>query len=256
MDTTITGNVEFSKPVLRNRVADRVAERLHSSTPHCLDIGAGTGSLLDAIAERVPDVSTAACDYTTELMRRPGQAVDIADLNHDSLPYADSAFDAVTCTEVVEHLENYRHLVREVYRVSAPGGIAVFTTPNVLNVQSRFRFLFFGFWNLFGPLPVARDESYSTVGHITPVPYFYLAHALAESGFSDIEVDVDKYQRSGMLKLAFSWPFIALFGWLAARREARKWKTIDDSNARFVRAINSLDLLLGRTIIVTARKPQ
>lgn len=31
---------------------------------------------------------------------------------------------------------------------------------------------------------MGRAESYSALGHITPVSYFYLAHALAEAGFA------------------------------------------------------------------------
>ncbi len=100
-------------------------------------------------------------------MQVAGLKVDIANLNEESLPYPAESFDIVTCTEVIEHLENYRRLIREIFRVTKPGGSVIFSTPNILNLQSRLRFLFFGFWNLFGPLPVGRAETYSTVGHIT-----------------------------------------------------------------------------------------
>lgn len=165
--------------------------------------------------ENHPNIETYACDYIDSLMKVTGQKVDIANLNEDNLPYADECFDLVTCTEVIEHLENYRRLVREVFRVTKPGGAAIFTTPNVLNLQSRIRFLFFGFWSLFGPLPIGRAESYSTVGHITPVSYFYLAHALSESGFALSQLEIDKPQRTAMPKLLVLYPFIALFGFFA-----------------------------------------
>jgi SAM-dependent methyltransferase len=199
-----------------------------------------------------PDVRSSACDYTDALMEIPGQTVDIANLNEDALPYPSASFDLVTCTEVVEHLENYRKLVREVFRVTKPGGGAIFTTPNVLNLQSRLRFFYFGFWNLFGPLPVGRSESYSTVGHITPVSYFYLAHALSEAGFRVERLAIDKPQKTAVLKLWLYWPFIAFFGVLARRREALKYKTVDATNVAIVRSLNSLSMLLGRTIVVVA----
>jgi SAM-dependent methyltransferase len=186
------------------------------------------------------------------LMQVENQNVEIANLNEDALPYQASTFDLVTCTEVVEHLENYRKLVREVFRVTKPGGAAIFTTPNVLNLQSRLRFFYFGFWNLFGPLPIGRAETYSTVGHITPVSYFYLAHALEEAGFTVRQVEIDKPQRSAIAKIWLCWPFIALFGFLARRREARRYRTIDQSNIDIVRRMNSLPMLLGRTIVVMA----
>lgn len=252
----MSGEIEYSKPVLRNRVTTLIVDRVaNDANPRCLDIGSGTGSLLSDIATHLPGASTSACDYTDELMQRPGQAVEIADLNHDTLPYADNSFDVVTCTEVVEHLENYRHLIREVFRVTSTGGHVIFSTPNVLNLQSRLRFLTFGFWNLFGPLPVNREESYSTVGHITPVPSFYLSHALAEAGFKGIDIIIDKHQKSSLVLMPFTWPFIKVFGWLARRKEVGKYQTIDESNVDFVEAMNSFDVLTGRTIILVASKP-
>ena len=136
-----------------------------------------------------------------------------------------------------------------------PGGLVILTTPNVLSVNSRIRYLFFGFATLFGPIPASRPESFSTVGHITPVSYFYLAQALAETGFVDVTLDIDKVQRSGSVKLVFLWPLIWLFGSLAKRRERARYHTIDLTNEAFVDQINSTRMLLGRTIVVSARKP-
>ena len=203
----------------------------------------------------LPGVETSACDYTDSLMALQGQKVDVANLNEDRLPYFDNSFDLVTCTEVIEHLENYRRLVRETARVLRPGGAVVFSTPNVLNLQSRLRFLWFGFWNLFGPLPIGRTETFSTGGHITPVSYFYLAHAIAEAGLEVTEFQIDKVQRSAVIKLALLAPFIGFFSWLASNREHRRYKTITPDNREIVDAMNSSKMLLGRTIIVMARKP-
>lgn len=235
--------------VARLNPAPAGGERVH------LDIGSGTGALIELLRASHPHIRSSACDYTESLMAIAGQKVDVVNLNSGSLPYPAQTFDLVTCTEVIEHLENYRKLVREVFQVTKPGGVAIFTTPNVLSLQSRVRNLFFGFANLFGPLPIARHETFSTTGHITPISYFYLAHALAESGFQNIELDIDKTQTSALPKLVFLWPFIALFGALARRREARKYKTVDQSNEAIVIAMNSLDMLLGRTIVVSARRP-
>ena len=220
-----------------------------------MDIGAGAGNLIARIKRALPNIETYACDYIDTLMEEPGQKVDLADLSTDPLPYPADTYDLVTCTEVVEHLENYRRLARETFRVTKPGGVAIFSTPNILNLQSRLRFLFFGFWKLFGPLPIGRTESFSTVGHINPVSFFYLAHALAEAGFSIQPLEIDKIQRSGVPRLVFLWPFIAFFGALARRREAGHYKTINGGNQAIVKSLNSVKMLLGRTIIVVARKP-
>jgi hypothetical protein len=84
--------------------------------------------------------------------------------------YSDAPFDLVTASEVVEHVENYRSLLREVFRTMKSGGIIVITTPNVLNAKSRIRYSLSGFANLFGPLPVCNDKLYPMRGHITAQP--------------------------------------------------------------------------------------
>lgn len=161
----------------------------------------------------------------------------------------------VTATEVVEHLECYRGVLRDIHRVVKPGGLCLLTTPNVLNLNSRLRFLWFGFWNLFGPLPVKNSALYSTGGHINPVSVFHLAHALMDAGFGSVALTVDKYQRSAIPRLVLLHLPLKLFGALAYRGEVRRYETIGAENAPFVRAMNSLPMLLGRTIVVSAVKP-
>jgi ubiquinone/menaquinone biosynthesis C-methylase UbiE len=220
-----------------------------------LDVGAGTGRLIELFRQRFQTESS-ACDYTGQLMKLPGQKVDIANLNHEKLPYPDGAFDIITATEVVEHLEDYRNVLRELYRVLKPGGLCILSTPNILNLNSRLRFLWFGYWNLFGPLPVKNSALYSTGGHINPVSYFYLAHSLLDAGFSNVNFRVDKFQRSALSKLLFWFLPIKIFGALAWRREVSRFKTINADNAPLVEAINSIPMLLGRTIVVAATRPK
>lgn len=219
-----------------------------------LDVGAGTGELIRLMRDRFK-VESAACDYTDQLMKLPGQRVEIANLNTQPLPYSANSFDFVTATEVIEHLEHFRETLREFFRVLEPGGLCVLTTPNILNLNSRLRFLWFGYWNLFGPLPVKHGALYSTGGHINPVSYFYIAHALMDAGFERLEWTVDKPQRSAYAKMVLWYPLIRLFGALAYQREVTKYRTVDEQNAPLVRAMNHTDMLLGRTIVVSAVKP-
>jgi SAM-dependent methyltransferase len=44
-------------------------------------------------------------------------------------PFADAAFDAVVCSEVLEHLEDYHAALAEIARVLKPGGVFVATVP-------------------------------------------------------------------------------------------------------------------------------
>ena len=92
-------------------------------------------------------------------------------------------------------------------------------------------------------------------GHITPVNWFYLAHALVSSGFQKIRATVDKYQRRSIPAFVFLAIPIRLMNLKVHRRDARKYQTLNDDNRWAVRLMNSRDLLLGRTLIVCARKP-
>jgi SAM-dependent methyltransferase len=219
-----------------------------------LDIGSGHGDLIALLRDRFR-LDSSACDYTADLMRLDGQRVDIADLNHDPLPYPDARFDLVTCTEVIEHVENFRRLLRECHRVLKPGGTLVVSTPNILNMKSRLRYLLFGFWNLFGPLPVADREKHSTGGHINPVTSFHLNHALLEAGFADLRLTVDKHQRTSVFLLAVFGLPVVLFGRWLQHRERTKYKTVNTGNWPHVAQMNSYDVLTGRTIVARARKP-
>src|SRR5207237_3537732 len=107
----------------------------------------------------------------------------------------------------------------------------------------------------FGPL--ASDESaiHTTRGHINPVSWFYLSHALLSAGFRDLKVTVDKYQRRSLLAFPFLIVPLLATNWIVYLRDKRTYGTLAERNTRAVRAMNSPDLLLGRTLIVTAVKP-
>jgi SAM-dependent methyltransferase len=245
-------------PQIYAAVAATCRRRLPAASPGVtrshLDIGAGQGELIRRL-DAALGLRSAACDFHVERFDAPGVPIAQVDLEREPLPHRDGEFDLVTCSEVVEHLENYRALVREAYRVTKPGGLLVLTTPNVLNVQSRMRYLAAGFPVLFGPLPVGHDERHSTARHITPIPYFYLAHALLEAGFAGVELDIDKVQRTSVAWLALAWPVIA-GGWLQfIARERRRLRTVTAANAPHVARHRAWPLLVGRTLVVSAAKP-
>jgi len=250
----ITGLYQLSTPDIHRSVLTAIERSNQQLTGNYLDIGSGGGQLLRLVAARY-SLKPFACDYLNDLMQTPGQRVDPVDLNRENLPYPDDHFGLVTCVETIEHLENFRAVVREIYRVLKPGGLAAISTPNVLNLRSRLRYFSSGFYNLFGPLVPDDVRSPGPRGHITPVNWFYLAHALQSAGFHDIHPTVDKYQRRSVPAFVLLAAPIHLMNWAVRRRDTGKYRTVNEKNRSAVRLMNSRDLLLGRTLIVTATKP-
>lgn len=94
-----------------------------------LDFGAGIGRL----TRRLVDSGRFDSISATDLLQQPVSLDKVqwicADLN-DPLPMPDSSFDAVVAAEVIEHLENPRVMVRELFRLLKPGGVVILSTPN------------------------------------------------------------------------------------------------------------------------------
>ena len=57
------------------------------------------------------------------------KSLNISVANGASLPFADGSFDKVICSEVLEHIPNYRAVLKEITRVLKTGGIFVASVP-------------------------------------------------------------------------------------------------------------------------------
>ena len=98
-----------------------------------LDVGCAYGYLLARFDDGRPLVG---CDVSAFAVRRarrvlPRAHLLEADAGH-GLPYADGAFAAVFCTDVLEHIAPGRQgaALDDMVRVLAPGGHLCMTTPN------------------------------------------------------------------------------------------------------------------------------
>jgi len=157
-----------------------------------LDLSCGRGALLAALAAdgcAVRGTHYRGDDYKLVDEDGPlhtaGLAIDAGvDLTRP-LPYPDGAFDAVVLKEVVEHLPDWKPVVREAGRVLKAGGHLVLSTPNVARLHSRLQFFLSGShklirrrvgWDL-GP-----DDLYAY--HINPVDFPLLHTVLHQSGLS------------------------------------------------------------------------
>ncbi len=93
-----------------------------------LDVGSGAGQIARHLLKYADAQARITClDLSPEMLRRARQRLKTgwptflaADLSR--LPFADAAFDCVTCGYVLEHLPDPRDGLRELSRVMVPGG--------------------------------------------------------------------------------------------------------------------------------------
>ena len=89
--------------------------------------------------------------------------------------------------EGIEHLENPRAFMRELVRVTKPGGWVVVTTPNQLSALSLLTLIAKGRFSAF------QDGDYPA--HRTALLEIDLRRIAAESGLDRVEVEYTKWGR-------------------------------------------------------------
>ena len=249
----------LSSPTTTTRVLDLLRDTLGSEA-RIADVGAGRGHFSRALSERLRDMGLTPvdhlvpCDMCPEHFQVPElECLPVAP--DGCLPFADASMDAVVSIEVIEHVEDQFAFLRELARVTKPGGLVIVTTPNVLNLNSRVRNLVWGFPCLYDLLPLDDQDIRFMGGHIHPISPYYLAYTAMRAELTDIRLCSDRTKHS-----AIGWA--ALLGlpiWLARRahriRIRRKRPHLLEQNASLLPQVERFDLLTGRTAILSARRP-
>jgi 2-polyprenyl-3-methyl-5-hydroxy-6-metoxy-1,4-benzoquinol methylase len=137
-----------------------------------LEVGAGAGGLVRVARERGWTVhATEVSESGLEQLRATGAEVfagDVVDAR-----YPDGHFDLVVSLEVIEHLPAPAPHLRELCRVTRPGGLLLLSTPNFNGVSRR---RFGTGWRVIDP---------EHLGYFSPRT---LGAALREAGFRSVRV--------------------------------------------------------------------
>lgn len=220
-----------------------------------LDVPAGEGALAKRLIELGFDVSCS--DLYPQIFKLDG--VENRPGNLDAtLPYDNKTFDHIVCVEGLEHIENPANAIREFSRLLRPGGKLVVSVPNILNIEERLKWLFFGYTSHFKPLSaearktigqVLADKDFDGMNevayHVNPIGYSEVRFLLEKSGFVIERLYVDKRKKN-------SWAFMPL---TAAIRLASKFTSKHKRKERWADELNGKEVLTGgNTLIFKAKK--
>lgn len=169
------------------------------------------------------------------------------------LPYESGSFDLVILSEVIEHLESFMPIIREIGRVLRPGGHFVMSTPNMARLHSRFHFFLTGTHKLIRRRvgwDLESDDIYAY--HINPVDFPLFHTLLHQSGMHLRAIKFTRFKaRHAWLLLAY--PLV----WVATQLGTRE-KITTDEHRRGERDLRrwmlSPAMLASEQLLVVARK--
>lgn len=95
-----------------------------------VDLGCGGGFLTATLSDARYDVFGIDPSMASILEANQHVQANFAVAVGESLPFPDNSIDAVTCSEVLEHVEDAEAVVGESSRVLRPDGLLVFSMPN------------------------------------------------------------------------------------------------------------------------------
>jgi SAM-dependent methyltransferase len=208
-----------------------------------LDISAGDGLSTKMLEERRWRV------FPTEYHpRRKGWTAVNLD---DDLPFRAHTFDLVMMLEVVEHLADIPHMLREIARVMKPGGVAILSTPNRLNVTSRLHYLLSGFYKgRRAPLPYHFRVEDGRNWHVMGLNDFHwMAHGF---GFRLDALGRSKRKLKTRILAALMFLPIAAFSYLLYVRKVKDPQQ-QQINRELFRLMMSADCLMNENIVMRFR---
>jgi len=129
-----------------------------------LDMGCGEG-FYSMVLDNLYDCKITAVDFDPEILAlahkwldgRSNVTLEQGDIT--KLRFPDNSFDKIVCTEVLEHIDDDKTAIKELYRVLKPGGVIAITVPNK------------NYPLLWDPLNKVRESL--GLGHFSPMSGFW-----------------------------------------------------------------------------------
>lgn len=113
-----------------------VIERYRRPPGRLLDVGCGTGVLLEVAAGRSWEtIGVEPSEWAAGVARRRG--LDVISGRLEDAALEPGSFDAVVLADVIEHVVDPLRVARRIERLLAPGGVLLICTPDIGSVAAR-----------------------------------------------------------------------------------------------------------------------
>lgn len=211
-----------------------------------LDIGCGTGAMLDELA---PFGQVVGADFSPEALQfcvARGVRASLSRADVRRLPFADASFDVVTAMDIIEHIDDDKAAASEIFRVLKPGGRLLVSVPAFPSLWSEHdealhhyrRYTSPRLKDLFQRVGLSVDKLSYTVTSLFPLIWAYRQ-------INNLIGSLLPKRRVGGEKKANLVPFVAPVN--AALLGLSRWET---------GLVSRLDLPFGVSVVCAARKPE
>jgi len=115
----------------RNKLIVQTLHRYCSDARSLLEIGCGTGFVLQGIGREFPKLALYGSEVSVAglgVAKRRSGAATFFQMDAGSIPYEEE-FDVVGAFDVLEHIEDDQRVIAQIYRALAPGGRTIISVP-------------------------------------------------------------------------------------------------------------------------------
>jgi 2-polyprenyl-3-methyl-5-hydroxy-6-metoxy-1,4-benzoquinol methylase len=114
-----------------NRFNAILARRYGRRGGRLLEVGSGMGHLVGQLEDTFDTYGMDLNHWAVKQSKAVIQKTQLQTASAQELPFRDGAFNVVIIKHIVEHLPDPQKAIREIGRVTEPGGILILATPNL-----------------------------------------------------------------------------------------------------------------------------